>query len=497
MARNQYPLSESGLNGEAASAFAAAVVGWRNAAGPFYRRLAGAVRAAIESGAVLSGSRVPAERGLAKQLGVSRTTVVAAYDVLREEGWLESRQGSGTRARHPGGSRGRLALSAFPHRVYRVLAEAQGDTVEFLGAHLAGLGALAERFFASGEAIQNWAREPGYFPLGLPELRRAVARHLARGGLPTTEEQVLVTSGAQQAIGLAASFYLRRGDAVALEDPTYLGAIDVFHALGARMIPIPVGKDGVRLDALRETLRKQRPRLVYLMPTFQNPTGAVLPERERRRLARMCDELEVPLVEDNTLADLALGAEPPPPVAAFSGTSPILTIGSLSKLFWGGLRIGWIRAAEPIIARLAPLKTMADLGSSVPSQAVALKLFRDAERIRAMRRREIAERLERLLRELERQLPSWTYTRPAGGLSLWVRLPHGSAAEFARVALRHGVSVLPGNLASPEGRFADHLRLPFVLECEVIREGVDRLARAWSAYAPAERLGRQKLGVLV
>jgi DNA-binding transcriptional MocR family regulator len=378
-----------------------------------------------------------------------------------------------------------------------VLVETHGDIVDFLGTHLPGLGALADRFLSADDGPADWAREPGYFPLGLPELRRAIARHLSRGGLPTAEDQVLVTSGAQQAIGLVAALFLRRGDEVALEDPTYLGAIDIFQEVGARLIPIPVGNDGLRLDALRETLGTDRPRLIYAMPTFQNPTGAVLPESGRRRLARLCEERGIPLVEDNTLAELALDGEPPPPVAAFAAKAPILTIGSLSKLVWAGLRIGWVRAAEPVIARLAPRKTIGDLGSSVPSQVAALKFFRDAERIRALRRREIAERRARLLRELERQLPAWTYTRPAGGLSVWVRLPHGSAAEFARVALQYGVSVLPGTVTSPTGRFTDHLRLPFVLEGSAIREGVDRLARAWRAYAPASRPEGPRLGVLV
>lgn len=501
MDRNQYPLPkwtvrDAGNDRE----FAKGLRNWRAGAGPAYRRLADAIRGTIESGQVPEGARLPAERTLARLLSLSRTTVVGAYERLREGGWVESRQGSGTRARRPDSQTSREpgSSAAGAGRVYRVLTEAQRGTIEFLGAYLPGPSALDERLLSAGrDAVQSWAREPGYFPLGLPELRRQIARHLTRSGLATTEEQVLVTSGAQQAIGLAGALYVQRGDSVVVEDPTYVGAIDVFHSLGARLVSLPVGPQGVRVEEVRLAVERSASRLIYVMPTFQNPTGAVLPEKQRRQLARFSEELQVPILEDNTLADLWLEEAPPAPVAAFSARAPILTVGSLSKLFWGGLRIGWIRASEPIVARLAPLKSMADLGSSVLSQAAAIQLFQDVDRIRAVRRREIAERLERLAGELSGRLPSWSFQRPAGGLSLWVRLPHGSAAEFARIALRHGVSLLPGSVASPEGRFADCLRLPFVLEADKIQEGVERLARAWDAYAPPSNRERRRLGVLV
>ena len=475
--------------------------GWREGAGPAYVRLADAVRAAIEAGEVPPGAKIPAERTLAHMLAVSRTTVVAAYEKLRHDGWLESRQGSGTRARRPGSASPALAHeggAAAAHRIYRVLAEPHAGMVEFLAAHLPGAGVLTDAILrAASESAQDWTREPGYYPLGLPELRRVVARYLTRSGLPSTEEQVLITSGAQQAIALAASLLIRRGDAVVLEDPTYLGAVDVFQSLGAKVVPVRVGREGVDFPLLMEVLRRGAPRFVYLMPTYQNPTGTLMPERQRRQLAKISEQMQIPILEDNTLAELSISAEPPPPIGAFSTKAPILTVGSLSKLFWGGLRVGWIRAAEPIVARLAPVKTMSDLGSSVLSQTAALTLFKDVDRIRAMRRRECVERMQELAGELKKRLPSWTWDPPAGGLALWIKLPYGNAPEFARVAHRHGVSVLPGNFASPEGRFADRLRLPFVLDTETMKEGVARLSRAWVAYAPASKAEKRRVGVLV
>ena len=476
---------------------------WAAGDGPAYQRLAAALRAAVRRGDAGPGERLPAERVLARLLAVSRTTVVAAYEILRQEQWLESRQGSGTRVSSGSGGAARLPAddgggSFRGHPVYRGLVEGSGGTIEFLGAHLPG-GDLLVKDLATPDrrALAALVRTPGYLPMGLPALRQAIAVYLSGRGLPTTDEQVLVTCGAQQAIAIAGAAFLRRGDAVVLENPTYLGAIDIFTSLGARLTPVPVGREGVQAEVLREIAARTGPRLLYLMPTFQNPTGALMPERQRRAVARLARELSVPIVEDNTLADLSLTGSPPPPLASFEPEAPILTVGSLSKLFWGGLRVGWIRASEGLLARIAKRKIMADLGGSLLSQLAAVRLLAKADRVREMRRREMRERFDWLTKLLARHLPDWSWAPPAGGLSLWVRLPRGSANEFAQVALRHGVSVVPGSLASPDGGFSDHLRLPFVLERAPMEEGIARLSRAWAAYAATARRERASLDVLV
>jgi len=478
---------------------------WTEGAGPVYRRLAHAIRGAVERGELRAGDRLPSERLLAERLALSRTTVVSAYDELRRDRVVESRQGSGTRV--AGASTPRtpvLLLREDPsgsfrrHPVWRSLTEGHGGTIEFLGAHLPAPDVLAREASRIDEkSLRELSRGPGYLPMGLPALRHAIAAHLTASGLTTSEDQVLVTHGAQQAIGLAAALLCEPGDAVLIEDPTYLGSIDIFTGRGARLVTVPVGSDAAWLARLRETVARTQPRLVYLMPTFQNPTGLVMPEACRRTLARLSREMQVPILEDNTLGDLSLSpvGRPPAPIAAFDSAAPILTVGSLSKLFWGGLRIGWIRASEEILLRITRLKIMADLGGSLIGQLVAVRLLAEAERVRAIRRREMRERLDRLTRLLTKHLPEWSWDEPAGGLSLWVKLPRGDASAFAQAALRHGVAVVPGALASPTGGCADRLRIPFVLEADPMREGVERLARAWEAYAGAQK--RRTAGVLV
>lgn len=488
-----------------AKAVALLLADWAGGTGSLTARLAGALRKALEREDISPGSRLPSERALAEALAVSRTTIVAAYELLRRDGFVASRQGSGTRVL----SRGRAALvdrrrsapetiPATSTLVLRTLSEDHSGSISFLAAHLPGAGKILEEAFAkSRRDLTALSDHHGYMPLGLPSLRAALARQLSSRGLPTKEDQILVTNGAQQAIALAARLLLSPGDEVVLEDPTYPGAIDVFGAARARMVSVPQAGEPGALEAIAAALRSPRVRLLYLLPTFHNPTGAVLPERHRREIAKLAEQAGVPLLEDQTLSDVSLGAAPPPPIAAFFRRGDALTVGSLSKLYWGGLRIGWIRGPEGLIHRLARRKAMEDLGSSVLSQIVAVRLLDKADAFTKLRRDQVQERLDAMTRGLARHLPDWTWKKPAGGLTLWTRLPRGSAAEFAQVAARQGVAVLPGSVCSPSNGFTDHLRLAFVPEPAEIREGIERLARAWSKHAAARETSRARVGVIV
>ena len=471
-----------------------------------YRRLADALRAAIDRGEIEAGARLPPERVLARQLAVSRTTVVQAYDVLRGDEWLESRQGSGTWVRRPPAAGAGLAEWAPPGAPVLMKRDsivagltARAGTIDLTCACLPPLQGLVEASLqGSAAALADATREHGYSVLGLPALRGAIARHLSRRGLATTESQVLVTSGAQQAIALVGALFLRRNDVALVESPTFLGALDALGTTGANLAALPVGTDGVRLDVLREAVRQRPARLVYLTPTFHNPTGGIVPEGARREIARLCADAHVPLVEDESLVDIALGDEPvPPSIAALSPKAPVLSIGSMSKLCWGGLRIGWVRAPEPVVARLASLKVAADLGSAMLSQVVAVHLLERADEVRRLRRAQVVTQRDAMAGALERLLPDWSWSLPAGGLSMWARLPHGDASEFAQVAQRHGVSLLPGPSVSPDGGHPRHLRLVYVHEPDVIVESVKRLAQAWDAYAPMALPQGREIGVIV
>ena len=460
--------------------------------------------AAIERGDLAPGERLPAERTLARSLAVSRSTVVAAYDHLRAEGWLESRQGSGTRVRWTtplsASTSGRATIpGGSGDLIFRRLMQGPGSVISLAAAIVPGLPIVSDvaGSFTAAE-LDEMVRGSGYMPLGLPALRREIAAFLTRIGLPTASEQVLVTTGAQQAISLAASLLVSPGDAVLVENPSFSGCLDALRAAGARLVPVPVDEDGVDVDAFERLIDTTSPAAAYLMPTFHNPTGALLSESRRRRLARIAADRGLPIIEDNAL-QLARFRDsvPPPPIGSFAAEgAPVLTIGSLSKVLWAGLRVGWLRADEAMIGRLAHCKAVHDLGSPVFTQAMASRLIPRLDEVQEQRRRDLSGQLDRAQALMRERLPGWTWRPPEGGFALWVKLPVGDGGEFCQVGLRHGVEVVPGVTMSPDGSFTDHLRLAMVEE-PLLDEAIARLSRAWAAYAPSDAVQRPQLRVIV
>lgn len=461
--------------------------------GPLYHQLAQAISSAVERGDLLPGTRLPPERILADKLKLSRTTVVQAYARMREAGTIESRHGSGTWVRRAGKTawpslQEQEVSSAFRRNVvFRSLIERAGDTIGFVSAQLPPLPEVAEAAkLVVRKSSAGLLASEGYFPMGLPVLRRAVAEYFSRTGLPTSDDEVLVTNGAQQAISLITGLLVARGEAVVTEDPTYIGAIDVLGSTGARILAVPGAADGLDVDRLQDLLA-MRPRLFYCVPSYHNPTGAIMPEHTRKTIARLAEESQIPVVEDNTLGGIVLGKEPPPPIAAFAKNAPILTVGSLDKLFWAGLRVGFIRGPESWIARLGRYKALCDLGGPLFSQAIAATLLEHAPQAMKARRKEVRDKLDTMTGLLGKHLPSWTFQKPEGGLLLWARMGSGDADELAQIAVRHGVAIVPGSANSPDHHFPDHVRLPLVADAATMKEGIARLARAAQEYQPRPR----------
>jgi DNA-binding transcriptional MocR family regulator len=257
----------------------------------------------------------------------------------------------------------------------------------------------------------------------------------------------------------------------------------VFRAAGARLVSVPLDEDGVRPDALARAFAEHNPALAYVMPTYHNPTGVLMSASRRQRVAELAAKYRVPLLEDNAYAGLRTmaGMDAPPPVAAYaSDNAEILSIGSLAKTVWAGLRIGWVRGPSEIVGRLARHKVRADLGNAVLDQALAARLLPKLTDIAAGRRATLVRRCVHLQDELTVALPSWRWRTPAGGSALWVELPDVNAQVFAQVALRHGVEVVPGSATDPGGAHDNHIRIPFTLPEAEVTELVARLASAWA-----------------
>jgi DNA-binding transcriptional MocR family regulator len=457
---------------------------WAIGTAPLFRQLARAMASGIERGVLGRGTRLPPERALAAALVVSRGTAVAAYEVLVADGLVERRQGSGTYVLGAG------ALGLPPGRegsalVHRLVERSAGPSsiIDLSISVLHDASELPPVALASSD-LNAVDPDTGYSPWGLTGLRRALAEHVTGWGLPSVADEIVITTGAQQGISAAAACWLRPGDTVVVEDPTYPGAIAAFGQAGARLRGVAVDRSGVRVDELEAALA-DRPALVYLQSTLHSPTGVVLTESRRRQIAALIREARVPLVEDLALADLAWKPAPPP-IAAYCTDASVAVIGSLSKLFWGGLRIGWVRAPAPLAIRFANVKATQDLGSSAVSQVLAERLLASlgtagstyVDRLRS----QLRSRYETLTVALTARLPTWRWDQPSGGLSIWVQLPTPTAEAFAQDALRHGVAVATAPALSPSRRHTDRLRLSFSGPPDLLEAGVSRLADTWQHW---------------
>lgn len=470
--------------------------GWVAGEGALHTRLTGRLRALVWSGQLPAGTRLPSERILADTLNVSRNTVGAAFDELRGEGIFSSRRGDGTYVSLAGRHtlrRGDDRLRSFLPPVAvagpgHAAPDSVGPRIDLRSAALPGLDLVtAEIDRLSGADLHELVGTHGYLPAGLPALRRAVAGYYADLGLPTTEDQIVITSGAQQALRLVATALLEPGAPVLIEEPSFRGAIEVLRSAGARLIPVPSGPAGIDVAALRAGVRAHRPVLVLIQSTVHNPTGSVLDASGRRALS----DLGVPVLDDATLYDTLVdepaggaGSTPPgpalKPTAAYGG--PVITLGSASKSFWGGLRVGWLRADPATVAALTSVKGGEDLGTSVLAQLVTARLLPAIGLARERRRAELGPARDTVTAAVAELFPQWRFGQPAGGASLWVRLPAPGATAFAQAAGRAGVALLPGPTFSCADGLDDHLRISFAPPRPDVLCGLHRLAAAWQAF---------------
>jgi DNA-binding transcriptional MocR family regulator len=471
---------------------------WWKSDGALYRKLALAFRERLEQGGIPLGIHLPAERTLAQSLNVSRTTVVRAYALLRDEGWIDSRHGSGHITRHPQHRTSDpyentlLRESFASNPLVRSTSPANSSgVIDFTVSRMLAVNPLLSELMraAQGE-LDHIVRATGYVPQGVPRLRTAVANYLEHTfGLPTSAEQILITSGSQQSRWLAAQAYAPHGENVLIESPTSVGTADIFRMVGANISPWRVSAEGFSLSRFDALLRETRPRLVLVSPTNHSPTGATMTTDQREQLVALITAAKVTTIDDQTFADVVLGeGRPPRPLASFASDAPILTIGSLSALFWPGMRVGWIRAAEPVVENLTRVRSVVDMGGSPITQEIAAELFESIGEVRASRAFAMGESLRLFLTESGQHLPQWRVHPPRGGLSLWFHIPYGSAREFAQIALLHGVSIVPGSAVTIDGSDDEHVRAQFLQDPSDIRIGVRRLGQAWAAYS-AQRKG--------
>ncbi len=431
--------------------------------------LAAGIRLLVLDGRLPAGTALPPERELAAALGVSRTMIAAAWERLKADGLVVSRRGAGSWTAIPA-SAGRHEPLEDPATI---------DLARAVPPAIAGIAAAAE---AAMPCLATELTSHGYYEQGMPDLRERLARRYTERGLPTTPDQILVTNGAHVALAMALRLLVGPGDRVLIEQPTYPNAIEAVRGAHAIPVPVAMADDGWDLDGVEATLRQAAPRLAYLVVDFQNPTGHRLDEAGRHRLGTAFRRARTPVVVDETQVDLDFTDSAPPPFGAFGGDL-VLATGSAGKSYWGGLRLGWIRAPAELVNRLTATRRGLDLGSPVFEQLVLTRLLDGRHEPMRERRELLVERRDALVAEVRRLCPDWTFTVPEGGLSLWCRLPAPVSTRLAAVAQNFGVRVAPGSFFSPHGGLESWLRVPYTQPVDVLREAMRRLAGAAASVA--------------
>ncbi len=483
-----------------------------------YLQISGGIKQLILAGRLPDGFLLPPERRLADSLGVNRTTVVNAYQQLKADGFVDAHVGQGTMVlpRRPKEPEGKPAQPLAWRQLAREGAAREPDPL------VRDLLALTERRDVISMAVGLPA--PEMLPLdamgriharllaergaevflhspteGVTAFRDAICRHMVSRGIQCTVPEVLVTSGSQQALDLVARAYLAPGDVVVVEEPSYFGALETFRVAQARLMGVPADGDGMRTDLLENLLARQRPKLIYTLPTFQNPSGSVLSLERRRRLLELAYRYQVPVVEDDPYSDLRYEGQTVPSLKALDPSGYVVYLSSFSKILFPGLRLGWIAAPRPVIRQLALTKQSVDLHSNTLGQWMVERFITEGLFSRHLEasRTEYARRRDAMIEALEGEAAEgFTWNRPQGGFYVWCTYPETvSPSALMQEAAQEHVAFLPGGASFVGDPGQNHIRLNFTY-CEParIREGIARLMRAYRAVAAKPRSAERLQG---
>jgi 2-aminoadipate transaminase len=478
---------------------------------PLYIQLRDQLRSLVHAGDLRPGDRIPASRELAQILGVHRTTVANAYAELESEGLIQGHVGRGTFIRsngnglkltppapptldgHTDGLRWELLFAdeRSEEILTRLMASAPANALSFVMAR------PAEEFFPveelqacvqaalrhGGQEILNVGASDGYAPL-----KEALIDLLRRDGFAVKDESLLITDGCQQALDLIAKAFVRSGDTVVLENPTYPGACAVFNGVHARCLGVPVRTHaepdtplGIDLEALESTLAANRVKLLILTPDFHNPTGTSMPVSSRRRVLELASRHQIPIVEDHIYARLHTREERLPSLKQLDRSNVVIHIDSFAKVAFPGLRVGWIIAPPPAIERLRLIKQMTDLHTGQLAQAALAEFIKRGlfQKHLARMRKVYGDRLAVLDDSLRKVMPEGVrWNRPEGGMCFWLELPPGfDASELMIHSRERGVLFAPGRYFYVQSPMPNTLRLGFanLNEKQIVR-GVSTLA---------------------
>ena len=485
---------------------------------PLYLRLTNSIRTCIESGTLVENDKLPPDRELAKLLKVDRSTIARAYDQLEADGLISSHVGRGTFVKQHQAERSIKPQAVTGDKPNTIVwadkfSRASQD-VSFIAQRQLPLnntntdaisfsaGAPTDEFFPQKEfqeivssllASEKSLEMFGYSqPEGHPALREQVQIYLKKQGINVADDELLILSGSQQGIDLVGRTLLDPNDVVLMEDPTYFWAICNFTACGARCTPVATDEHGLRLDQFESAASRVNAKLMYTMPSFQNPTGSTMPLDRRHKLLELARKHGVPILEDNFVGDLSYGESLPSLRSLDTDGGTVIYQGTFSKALCPGLRLGWLVAPEPLMTRLRLAKRTCDLSTNSMAQVILAEYLKRglyAEHL-AVVQAEYKTRLEVMCDALTRHASQWlTWRKPAGGMFIWAKLPPGySARELFAFAEREGVTFSPGDVFFSFAGRQEFMRLTFIQQQpELIEEGVARLGRALKAYGASRK----------
>lgn len=469
----------------------------RNSVVPLYLQIRDRLRASILNGSLPAGTKLPAERQLAEELGVNRMTVNKAYRELEAEGLISSHVGRGTTVEALPSRSDSADTNPTPPPWAALWSGWARQTGTGLALLMESVGQEALIPFAAG------APAPELFPAsdferivvgglagqaqelfqhcpveGLPYFRDMLGRRLI--GPSADPEAVLILSGSQQGLDLLARVFLEPGDPVVIESPSYLGAVQVFRGAGARILPVPLDAEGMRVDELERILSRHRPKFIYTLPNFQNPTGINMSVQRRQALLALAVKHQIPVIEDDPYGELYYKEAPPPTLKSMDPGDYVIYLSTFSKTLGPGLRLGWMIAPRPVIQQVARLRQLADLHSGGLSQWFVYEFIRQGLYDHHLHtiREEYRQRRDAMGSALEAlAVPGLDWRRPAGGMYFWCRLPVGLRSYEVRMsAWRKGVAVAAGDIFCTDGSGPRYLRLNFTRPgIPAITDGIARL----------------------
>ena len=446
-----------------------------------YEALAADIEASIRNGTLKTGDRLPSVRHTGSSRGVSASTVFQAYYLLEARGLVRARDRSGYYVAG-GGLRDAPPETTLtsrpaegPHaldvsdQVFDILEASMSRQVVPFGSAfpsplLFPLARLGQFMAASAKSLDPWRTVDDLTP-GSAALRRQIALRYLADGLPVPAEEIVVTNGALEALNLCLSAVTRPGDAVIVESPTFYAALQALERMGLRAIEVPTHPgEGIDLDALAQAIAAHQPTACWLMTTFQNPLGSLMPDAKKKALVELLARHELPLIEDDVYAELYFGERRPPPAKAFDTQGLVLHCSSFSKSLAPGYRIGWASAGR-FARKVARQKLTTTLSTSVPAQLALADYLEKGGFDKHLRklRQTLAMQQATFAQAVGHYFPAGTRaTRPLGGYFLWVELPpQVNALEIHRLALERGISVAPGPIFSATRAFSNCLRLNY------------------------------------